>query len=244
MGHMLPIMDNEQNLKTAGHLSFDRLRHLAGVKLLPLDHSFANETGVTPNDQNPGENRTGMWGPSDFDLNPGLRDEVGAVPPPVPAAVLIGITEGTKVTVLLCERTTTLSAHAGQIAFPGGKLDPGDRDFTETAVREAHEEIGLHQKFVEPLGFLDAYETRTGFLVHPLVALIRPGFHIEPNPGEVAECFDVPLGFLVNPENHEMHSRVWRGKTRYYYAIRYQNRYIWGATAGIIRNMYERLVLG
>ena len=142
--------------------------------------------------------------------------------------------------VILTLRTSHLSSHAGQIAFPGGKLDKGELA-VDTALRESEEEIGLSAEFVEPLGFLDLYRTRTGFAVTPVVALIRPGYELKPNPQEVEDVFEVPLAFLMDEANHLTHSRRWQGKDRYYYAIPYGERYIWGATAGIIRNLHRRL---
>ena len=111
----------------------------------------------------------------------------------------------------------------------------------DAALREAEEETGLARNFVEPLGFLDTYMTVTAYHVVPVVALVRPGFVITPQANEVSAVFEVPLRFLMTPENHEKHSREWQGKLRYYYAMPYENRYIWGATAGMIRNLYDRL---
>lgn len=182
---------------------------------------------------------TGSQGPSDEDLNAGWND--GRPSPPLrPAAVLIGVVAHEVPSVILTLRTSQLSSHAGQIAFPGGKLDEGET-VAETALREAEEEIGLDRRFVEPLGYLDLYRTRTGFAVNPLLALIRPGFELVPNPHEVEDVFEVPLAFLLDEANHLTHNRQWQGKTRYFYAIPYRERYIWGATAGIIRNLYRKL---
>jgi 8-oxo-dGTP pyrophosphatase MutT (NUDIX family) len=161
---------------------------------------------------------------------------------PKPAAVLVPIVlRGTEPTVLLTQRTAHLSSHAGQVAFPGGRIDAGDADAVDAALREAEEETGLARNFVEPLGFLDTYMTVTAYHVVPVVALVRPGFVITPQANEVSAVFEVPLRFLMTPENHEKHSREWQGKLRYYYAMPYENRYIWGATAGMIRNLYDRL---
>ena len=161
---------------------------------------------------------------------------------PKPAAVLVPIVlRGSEPTVLLTQRTAHLSSHAGQVAFPGGRIDAGDADAVDAALREAEEETGLARNFVEPLGFLDTYMTVTAYHVVPVVALVRPGFVITPQANEVSAVFEVPLRFLMTPENHEKHSREWQGKLRYYYAMPYENRYIWGATAGMIRNLYDRL---
>lgn len=178
-------------------------------------------------------------GPSDDDLNIGWNEGV-PLPPLRPAAVLIGVVARERPSVILTTRTPHLSAHAGQISFPGGKLDDGETAI-DTALRETHEEIGLAADYVEPLGYLDLYRTRTGFAVVPVVALIRPGFRLHANPEEVEDVFEVPLEFLLDEANHQTHSRIWQGKDRYFYAIPYGERYIWGATAGIIRNLHRRL---
>ncbi len=179
-------------------------------------------------------------GASDYDLNPGMRD--ASAGPLTPAAVLVPILLQTPLTVLLTERTAHLSAHAGQIAFPGGKIEANDADACAAALREAHEETGLDPSFAETLGFGEPYRTGTGFIITPVVAFIGAGFALSPDPAEVASVFTVPLAFLLDERNHEQHSRQWRGAERRFYAIPYQNRYIWGATAGIIRTLSRRLL--
>mgnify|MGYP000979727724 CR=1 FL=1 len=143
--------------------------------------------------------------------------------------------------ILLTQRTADLPSHAGQIAFPGGKVDPEDDGPLGAALREASEEIGLDPALVEPLGFLDPYRTVTGFAVTPVLALVSPEFHLTLNTREVADAFEVPFAFLMDANNHEMHTRVYRGHERKYYAMPYGERYIWGATAGILVNMHRRL---
>ena len=145
------------------------------------------------------------------------------------------------VTLLLTQRAATLSKHAGQIAFPGGRIDPEDASPAAAALREAYEEIGLPPEFVTPLGFLDSYRTGTGYRIEPLVALVQPGFELRLQESEVADAFEVPLAFLMDHANHETHTKIWQGAERRFYAMPYENRYIWGATAGILKNMHERL---
>jgi 8-oxo-dGTP pyrophosphatase MutT (NUDIX family) len=178
---------------------------------------------------------------SDDDMNP----HHPMIPDGVPfraAAVLVPlVARDGGATVLLTQRREHLSTHAGQIAFPGGRIDASDADATAAALREAQEETGLDPSFVEPLGFLDGYLTVTSYHVTPVVAWVRPGFHLSPQEDEVARVFEVPLDFLMTASNHETHSRDWHGQKRLYYAMPYGDNYIWGATAGMIRNLYNRL---
>jgi 8-oxo-dGTP pyrophosphatase MutT (NUDIX family) len=159
-----------------------------------------------------------------------------------PAAVLVPIVaHRAGATVLLTERSAQLKDHAGQIAFPGGKIDATDEDAAAAALREAEEEIGLHRHFVEPLGYLDPYLSSTGYRIMPLVGIVTPGFSLTLDKREVESAFEVPLSFLMDPARHEIHQREWRGAQRRYFAMPYEGRYIWGVTAGIIRSLYERL---
>jgi len=176
----------------------------------------------------------------DHDLDPAFQ-AIADIRPIRPAAVLIPVVDREDPTVLLTLRTTALPSHAGQIAFPGGKIDPEDETPLGTALREAEEEIGLDRRYVEPLGYLDLYLSGTGFRIVPTVARVTPDFRLTVNPAEVADVFEVPLAFLMGPENHQRHSREWRGMMRTYYAMPFGERYIWGVTAGILRNLYERL---
>ena len=134
-----------------------------------------------------------------------------------------------------------LGRHGGQIGFPGGRREPEDPDLLTTALREAEEEIGLSREFVEPIGYLDLYATAFGFRILPTVARVRPGFKLVINEGEVVDAFEVPLAFLMDPANHQIHSKEFRGIERFYYAMPFAERYIWGATAGILRVLYERI---
>ncbi|HEY0330937.1 MAG TPA: CoA pyrophosphatase [Rhodopseudomonas sp.] len=160
-----------------------------------------------------------------------------------PAAVLIPVVDHAEPTVLLTMRAAHLADHAGQIAFPGGKIDPTDASPREAALREAEEEVGLDRSFVDPIGYLDLYATGYGFRILPLVARVRSGFDLRINKAEVDDAFEVPLAFLMNPANHQLHSRDFRGAERTYYAMPFAERNIWGATAGILRVLYERVYL-
>jgi len=158
-----------------------------------------------------------------------------------PAAVLAPIVaRPLGLTVLLTLRASNLRAHSGQIAFPGGQIELGETP-QEAALREAREEIGLEARSIEPLGWLDPYLTGTGFRVAPLVALIDPSFTLAVNRLEVAEVFETPFAFLMDPANHRLEELEWHGQVRTFYAMPHEGRYIWGATAGILRNMYEKL---
>jgi 8-oxo-dGTP pyrophosphatase MutT (NUDIX family) len=158
-----------------------------------------------------------------------------------PAAVLIPVVDHPQPTVLLTQRAGHLNDHAGQISFPGGKIDAGDASPLETALREAEEEIGLRREFIEPIAYLDLYGSSFGFRILPTVARVRPGFELNINRAEVDDAFEVPLSFLMDPANHQIHSKDFRGVTRSYYAMPFAERYIWGATAGILRVLYERI---
>ncbi len=176
----------------------------------------------------------------DLDLDPDLWLRAGVVASK-PAAVLVPVVDRPTPTVILTLRTPDLPSHPGQIAFPGGKIDPHDATPVDAALREAEEEIGLERALVEPLGYLDLYLTFSGFRILPMVARVAPGYALTLNRSEVAEAFEVPLEFLMEPENHQHQSREWKGVTRRYYAMPYEDRHIWGVTAGILRNLYERI---
>jgi 8-oxo-dGTP pyrophosphatase MutT (NUDIX family) len=159
----------------------------------------------------------------------------------IPAAILAPIVaRADGATILLTLRASKMRSHSGQIAFPGGKIDSGETP-REAAIREAHEEIGLEARVIEPIGWLDPYLTGTGYRIAPLVAILDPGFVLKINSREVEDVFETPLSFLMDPANHQRHQREWRGRLREFYAMPHGGRYIWGATAGILRNLYERL---
>ncbi len=157
------------------------------------------------------------------------------------AAVLVPVIARPEPSILLTLRSSHLSTHAGQIAFPGGRVDPGDKDELDAALREAREEVGLNSALVRPLGYLDGYLSRTDFWIVPVVGLVDPGYSLTLNPAEVDEAFEVPLTFLMSPQNHQRQAREWKGTLRHFYAMPYEGRYIWGATAGMLRNLYERV---
>ena len=160
-----------------------------------------------------------------------------------PAAVLIPVVDHPQPTVLLTQRSAHLSDHAGQISFPGGKIDATDASPLDAALREASEEVGLQREFIDPIGYLDLYATSFGFRILPTVARVKPGFRLRINENEVDDAFEVPLAFLMDPDNHQLHSKQFRGMERTYYAMPFAERYIWGATAGILRVLYERIYL-
>jgi 8-oxo-dGTP pyrophosphatase MutT (NUDIX family) len=158
--------------------------------------------------------------------------------------VLSPVVERAEPGVILTQRTAALTSHSGQIAFPGGKIDPTDATPLAAALREANEEIGLDERYIDPIGYLDLYLTFSGFRILPLLARIDPNYHVTVNPAEVADVFEVPLAFLMHPGNHQRLKRDWKGMERQYYAMPFEQRYIWGVTAGILRNLYERIYAG
>lgn len=178
---------------------------------------------------------------SDFDLSPSGWSGV-TLDKLTPAAVLIGLVQREAgPTVLLTRRSDTLRKHTGQVALPGGRVDPGEKPW-ETALREAHEEVGLEPHFVDLLGLSTPYQTGTGYLITPVVGVVRTGFDLRANPDEVADIFETPFSFLMDLANYEEHERTLpTGETRRFYATTHEDRYIWGATAGILRALYERL---
>ncbi len=161
------------------------------------------------------------------------------------AAVLVPLVDRAGVlSVLLTQRTEDMPSHAGQIAFPGGRKQSEDSSLIVTALRETEEEVGIDRSFVEVVGPIDTYVTRTGYAVTPIIGFVRPVFTLKPDPREVADVFEVPLDFFLDPANHHIHSRTWQGRERRYYAMPYGERYVWGATAGMIKNLYHILAEG
>jgi 8-oxo-dGTP pyrophosphatase MutT (NUDIX family) len=174
----------------------------------------------------------------DADLNPGMVLPINLRA----AAVLVGLVEREGgFTVLLTRRTDHLQHHAGQVSFPGGRIEDFDATPAQAALRETEEEIGLNRSHIDLVGRLDDYVTGTGFRVVPLVGFVRPPFDLTPDPFEVAEVFEVPLSFLLDPANHQVCERDIKGSPKRYFAIPYQRHFIWGATAGMLMNLYEIL---
>ncbi|MBI3505272.1 MAG: CoA pyrophosphatase [Proteobacteria bacterium] len=174
----------------------------------------------------------------DHDGNPGIAPtgELRA------AAVLVPLVERPDgLSVLLTQRTAHLHDHAGQISFPGGRIEAADSDPVAAALRETEEEIGLHRRHVEIVGRLDTYRTRTSYEVTPVVGLVRPPFDLVPDTFEVADIFEVPLAFVLDPRNRERRSREFQGAERHFWVLPYRDRYIWGATAGMLVNLAEVL---
>jgi 8-oxo-dGTP pyrophosphatase MutT (NUDIX family) len=174
----------------------------------------------------------------DHELNAGMQP----MQPLKPAAVLVPLIERPGgLTVLFTQRTSHLAHHAGQVSFPGGHIEPDDGGPTETALRETEEEVGLDRHHVDVIGHLDTYVTRTGFVVTPVVGVVRPPFALKPDAHEVAEVFEVPLAYLLDPANHRRCSAEFDNTTRHFYAIPYGRHFIWGATAGMLMNLYQIL---
>ncbi len=179
-------------------------------------------------------------GRSDFDLNPDYYEDLSV--PPRAAAVLIAIINHEKgAQVLLTRRPENMASHPGQVAFPGGKVEKSDDSIVDAALREAHEEVGLDPSLVDIIGYLDTYQTSSGFRITPVVGLVPSSYQLVIDKREVEEAFEVPLEFLMTAENHQKHSRIWQGKNRAYYAMPYGDRFIWGATAGMLKNFYDRI---
>ncbi len=228
---------------------------------VPVTGVDAQLPAISPDRLTPGALRARFLHPPDW--QPELRQEPRfADRAPAEAAVLIPLVERPQgLAVLLTERTQNLSTHSGQVAFPGGKVDPEDVDVDAAALREAQEEVDLPRSHVDVLGRLPVYITGTQFIVTPVVALVRPGFVLHPNPAEVAHAFEVPLAFLMNPAHHRRHRLEWDGNAREWFSMPYVERvqvepragesppsadteverFIWGATAGMLRNFYRFL---
>ena len=179
---------------------------------------------------------------SDYDMDPEVRQALPTNRLLRAAAVLVPIVEHAHGrTILLTQRADHLNHHAGQVSFPGGRVEEQDTGPVDTALRETEEEVGLHRSFVDVVGALDTYETGTGFSVTPIVGLVRPGFDLIIQEDEVAEAFEVPLDVVLDPANHELDSGEWQGQVRHYHVIPYRHYHIWGATAGMLVNLYNRL---
>ena len=177
----------------------------------------------------------------DHDADP-IMKKISEVRPIRPAAVLVPVIDHPEPTVLLTQRAQHLPDHPGQVSFPGGKIYKADANPLESALREAHEEIGLHPERAEIIARLPEYHTRTGYRVTPVVGLLQPPLELAPDAREVEEIFEVPLAFLLDPRNHRRETREIQGRVVGYYAMPYGERYIWGATAGMLMNLYRHLL--
>lgn len=176
----------------------------------------------------------------DHILNPSVRLSGDGIRLKDAAVLVPVIDDGDDARVIFTQRTKTLRNHSGQISFPGGGIDAQDRSPEEAALRETEEEIGMSRRFIETVGRMPDYISGTGFRIKPVLAVVRPGFTLTPNPAEVDEVFEVPLSFLMDPANHSRGSRMFQGRERFFYEMPYGERYIWGITAGIVRSIYER----
>ncbi len=174
-------------------------------------------------------------------LNPGLMPIIEGLQLKDAAVLVPVVDDGDEARVIFTKRTTTLRTHSGQVAFPGGAIDPEDVSVEAAAMREADEEIGLAPPFVEPIGRLPNYLAASGFRITPVLSIVRRGFELKLNPHEVEDVFEVPLSFLMDPKNHQRGSRVFEGQERHFYQLPYEDRNIWGITASIVRTVYERL---
>jgi 8-oxo-dGTP pyrophosphatase MutT (NUDIX family) len=208
---------------------------------LTSDEFFARARARLTFDVPPGLNDAAIIPKVGDDVTQQMLEAIALEQPIRPAAVLVGVVDHDEPTIILTQRATHLTDHAGQIAFPGGKIDPTDATPKDAALREAWEEIGLASDFVEPVGYLDLYGTAFGFRIVPTLARVRPGFSLKVNAGEVDDVFEVPLAFLMDPINHQVHSREFRGMQRKYYAMPYGERNVWGATAGMLRALYMKI---
>jgi 8-oxo-dGTP pyrophosphatase MutT (NUDIX family) len=176
----------------------------------------------------------------DHVLNPDLA--LGDIPYREAAVLIPVVAREPAASIILTQRTGHLSSHAGQIAFPGGKIEPGDTDAVAAAIRETGEEIGLDRDAITIVGQLDPYLSRTGYRIVPVLARVEPAYRLVLNVNEVAEAFEVPLPFLMTPANHQRATRTFDGRERYFYEMPFGERYIWGVTAGIIRRLYEQVL--
>ena len=209
----------------------EELRERARTRLNQLaPHAASDQTLADPS--------------GDDDLNSHLPPSTADGPGRAAAVLVPIVRREADLAVVLTLRTDHLPSHGGQICFPGGKIEDSDAGPLAAALREAQEETGLDPRLVEPLGYLDIYRTRSGFRIIPVVGLIDPAARFAPAEGEVADVFEVPLRFLMDPVNHLQESRTWRGVERRFYAMPYGERYIWGATAGMLKKLYDRLYAG
>jgi 8-oxo-dGTP pyrophosphatase MutT (NUDIX family) len=217
-------MDTPDLPLVVGRDFFDRARRKLTLEVPPAlhDHSITE------------------FARGDLDRDPAKWEQAG-VQATRAAAVLVPVVDHAEPGVLLTMRTSELPSHPGQVAFPGGKIDPHDVSPLAAALREADEEIGLDATLIDPIGYLDLYLTFSGFRILPVLARVIPNYELRINAREVADAFEVPLAFVMDEANHRRGSRDWKGITREYYEMPFGERYIWGVTAGILRNLYEKI---
>jgi 8-oxo-dGTP pyrophosphatase MutT (NUDIX family) len=159
-----------------------------------------------------------------------------------PAAVLMPVVcRGDALSVLFTRRNESMRQHAGQVSFPGGAVEPGDQDAIAAALRETHEETGISADFIDAFGYLDCFDTISGYCVTPVVAMVREGFLLRPDPGEVAEVFEVPLDYILEPERMQRSEILWHGRGREIFEFQFDGKRIWGATAAILQNLLRRM---
>ncbi len=209
--------------------------------LLP-QRAAAAEPAIDPQSLSPAQLRAAFLAPREWQPESNEAERLRATrSEPVAAAVLIPIVLRDEASVLLTQRTEHLNDHAGQISFPGGRAEPGETDPIMTALRETEEEIGLARSHIQTIGQLTDYYTGTGYRIVPIVALVTPPFDLTPDPFEVADVFEVPLVFLMDPANHQLRSLQVGEHERQFYAMPFREHFIWGATAGMLRNLYRFL---
>ncbi len=204
-----------------------------------MDNRWSADNGPGTGGERLNRHARPNWGHSDYDLTPGIEARRSTAAGGRRAGAYPDRPEGA--TVLLTRRTAHLNSHAGQISFPGGRTEPEDPSPEDTALREAEEEVGIPPGKVEVIGKLDIYRTVTNYAVTPVVGIVDPGFEMRPDPYEVAEVFETPLGFLMDSTNHHRHTGWFNGIARRWWAMPYGEYYIWGATAGMLMNLHERL---
>lgn len=230
----------QEHLLSPGESGLDALDLERVSQRLRQRAPLANGNAPKPFVRGPSHSDYGLRGDHELNPDPDYYDPAMELRA---ASVLVPLVERSEgLNILLTQRAGHLSCHAGQISFPGGRLEIRDNGPLACALRETEEEIGLPRSQVRPLGQLETYITRTGFEITPFVGALEPPLELKPDPGEVEEIFEVPLSFVLNEQNCRTESREFRGQQRYFYVYPYGERYIWGATAGMLKNLCELLL--